>query len=1253
MKKMIRTLSLIAAVVTLSASADDSPLSLNPIFSDNAVLQAGKPTVFRGTASPQQEVSVTFGALSGKTTANADGSWSVALEIGAANAIGEDITIRSDKASIVRKDVVVGAVYLFARQSHVDTTLKTIPEGTALPENLRFARIEKTSSKTPRRLLDPKSVSGWKLADTDNAPAMFAASFHFGSQLVAATNIPVGIIDLHLGNDLHRQWISNGEGLLGTIIPLEGIGVSGLILQAGNQYPYYPFFGPDQEADATSMSRTSMRGVIKPTHRNPVWRFAYKFKRGMFGEDKAFPQLPGAWRTALGNADLPIGLVLTPGKPQYLLGEANRYRRGVQVQTAAATDHCEPLIPGRGRRMFSNQVGDESLLVHHALNWALNTNHARNVTPSGPAITGFRIVEGKAIVHFMNGTAAGLSTVDGKAPATFEVAGADGIFVPATAEIKDCSVIVSSAKVSDIKFLRYDCVREPYHSLQNGAGLRAAPWTNEKMGALPYLSGPEEVLPEVYTKAARDWPKDNSALAILDGRMRDIAYLLGPTGIGGNAVGVNLYVSWVQKGSPAWGLMKPGDYIYSANDHVFALEPLLPNGSQRTPLMAFGNAISESETAELKGNLTLGVGRGDINTDVVIKLDVLGAFSTTTPYDCPKTERLIEKAIAGITNNDNPLDNRFGGVLSTDALFLLGTKDPSYLPYVMRRVYKECRIVEEELANETKPPHYIYFLSYRGILFAEYYLATGDETVLPTLKLVCDALSSVQQPNGGWGKNWIFSTYPSARGYMMQSSLSTFIALILAREAGVAVNEQTMAKAEVYHRERRGEFAQYGYGSSAFKGPWPEDAARDASGMGDGSNGKVALGAIAYRLLGDTATADTCARHAAVSYNTLNNGYEGNCWNVAWTPLGAFQAGREPFITFMKNGMWYRELFRRFDNTMECQPNPWVGDRRYGVNGFYNLALIAPRQGLRILNSPKSPFASPQPASLKPVFALRRQKKYAESMALLRTLQANGSIPAGEQALATAYVERTTYFVDGLTANMAWLQQYLADGKMGEAKGIWALDACHLKTLLGVTTPEIKAIETALADSPVAAVELNRRPARDQLTPSAKDGDKTWTSLVGSVQDRNARDWKAITLEMIEDAPRGWTLSGFDDSTWPKQKMPTVWCPDHVALFRTTFDVENRGAVRALRMLADIYCIYDLDVYLNGVQIIESCNLHFKGVGGKRPHRRLKPEALALLKEKDNTLCLAVQHYHRWAYHPYKTVPFTFALEADSSRHEE
>lgn len=119
------------------------------------------------------------------------------------------------------------------------------------------------------------------------------------------------------------------------------------------------------------------------------------------------------------------------------------------------------------------------------------------------------------------------------------------------------------------------------------------------------------------------------------------------------------------------------DVIYSANGK--------PLGDKAWLVMA--DAITESETREANGKLVLGVRRGPDNIDVELTLEVMGNYSPTAPYDCPKTEKIIAGVERWIVERGGA-QGRNKDFLGSDSIFLLATGNPDNLGHVRRAVYQ-------------------------------------------------------------------------------------------------------------------------------------------------------------------------------------------------------------------------------------------------------------------------------------------------------------------------------------------------------------------------------------------------------------------------------------------------------------------------------------------------------------------------------------------------------------------------------------
>ena len=117
-------------------------------------------------------------------------------------------------------------------------------------------------------------------------------------------------------------------------------------------------------------------------------------------------------------------------------------------------------------------------------------------------------------------------------------------------------------------------------------------------------------------------------------------WTLGPTGARGwiytanghSAEARQILVTAVAKGSPATTVLSTSDVILGVDGKSFS-------GDAR---VQFANAIGVAETEKGGGRVRLLRWRAGKSEEVVLTLPVLGSYSATAPYDCPKSRRILE-----------------------------------------------------------------------------------------------------------------------------------------------------------------------------------------------------------------------------------------------------------------------------------------------------------------------------------------------------------------------------------------------------------------------------------------------------------------------------------------------------------------------------------------------------------------------------------------------------------------------------------
>jgi len=283
-------------------------------------------------------------------------------------------------------------------------------------------------------------------------------------------------------------------------------------------------------------------------------------------------------------------------------------------------------------------------------------------------------------------------------------------------------------------------------------------------------------------------------------------------------------ITKVDAGSPADGVLAGGDVLLGVGGKAFSFDP-------RTEL---GRALVAAESTEGGGTLALTRWRAGQTEEVVVKIPVLGNYSPTAPFDCPKSKRILEQGCEALaTRMKEPAFNESHDpiVRSLNSLALLASGNPSYGPLLEKEAQWAADYRDKSM------PTWRY--SYVMIMLSEYVLATGDTSVMPGLERLAREAVRGQSAVGSWGHGF---ARPDGRlgGYGMMNSpgLPMTIGLVLAREAGV----KSPGVAEAIERSTRLLRFYTGKGAIPYgdHAPWIENHE---------DNGKCGMAAVLFQLL--------------------------------------------------------------------------------------------------------------------------------------------------------------------------------------------------------------------------------------------------------------------------------------------------------------------------------------------------------------------------------------------------------------------
>jgi sialate O-acetylesterase len=448
MKRIINAVIAIAVCVLIFAAPGRADVTVPTIFGDNMVLQRDVVLPVWGWAEAGEKVTVSIGAANVSATADNDGAWSVKLPAMKCKPkqTGLTMTIKG-KNEISLKNILVGEVWVGSGQSNMEWQLKRSTGGKEaiakadLP-NIRLYHVPKVQAKTPAKNIN----ASWKVCSPETSPGFSGVLFFFGKRLHDELKVPIGLINSSWGGSPIEPWTvtdaskKQGGGMYNAMIA-----------------PLQPF---------------PIRGATWYQGETNVFR-----KNGLKYYDKTKALIEG-WRKTWNNDKLSFYFVQIAPWHGYGNGELPKLWEG-QVKSLK--------IPGTGMAVTTDLV-DNIKDIHPRMKepvgnrlalWALVRDYGKKNLPySGPLYKSMKIEGAKIRVSFAHVCGA-LASRDGKDLTEFQIAGADGKFVPAKAVIDGQTVVVSADGVSAPKNVRFGWHKLTNPNLMNKAKLPASPFQTD------------------------------------------------------------------------------------------------------------------------------------------------------------------------------------------------------------------------------------------------------------------------------------------------------------------------------------------------------------------------------------------------------------------------------------------------------------------------------------------------------------------------------------------------------------------------------------------------------------------------------------------------------------------------------------------------------------------------------------------------------------------------------------------------------
>ena len=191
-----------------------TPLTVNQLFTDRAVLQRGVTVPVWGTGENGQTVTVEFAGQSKSATVQ-DGKWRVDLDAMEASTQNRQLVIRSGDTVLTADNVLVGEVWYASGQSNMAVSLYFMPNDMKkelLQEkgNDSLREFLVTIDKSAEPLSDPRGL--WSSAEsTKEIVSISQIGYWFAKELQRALQVPVGIVRAAEGATEIELWADTAK----------------------------------------------------------------------------------------------------------------------------------------------------------------------------------------------------------------------------------------------------------------------------------------------------------------------------------------------------------------------------------------------------------------------------------------------------------------------------------------------------------------------------------------------------------------------------------------------------------------------------------------------------------------------------------------------------------------------------------------------------------------------------------------------------------------------------------------------------------------------------------------------------------------------------------------------------------------------------------------------------------------------------------------------------------------------------------
>lgn len=453
------------AVGGFSSSLVRADVKLPRIFSDNMVLQQGKPLPIWGKAEAGEKVTVTIAGKQAEATADGMGKWSVKLAALPVSAEPLEMTV-TGKNTLTLKNILVGEVWICSGQSNMEwpVTAADNPNdeiAAAKYPKLRFITVPKTKGGNEPR---DDFAGSWSECTPETTASFSATAYFFGRELQKMRNVPVGLIHASWGGTPAEFWTPAAEF------------AADPSLKQTSDHPY----AQSVMKEPSTLYNGMIAPVISYAIAGVIWYQGESNVPMAAHYRKLFSAMIEGWRKAGNQGDFAFLYVqIAPWVYDRIKGWPRTgcpLVREAQLQTLALKNTGMVVTMDIGNvsdihPKNKQEVGRRLALAAQAV------AYGEKLEFSGPIYKSQKIDGNKIVVDFDHASSGLLAK--GDKLLTFQIAGKDRLFVDANAVIEGHTVVVSSPTVAEPVAVRYAFQDDALPNLFNKEGLPASPFRTD------------------------------------------------------------------------------------------------------------------------------------------------------------------------------------------------------------------------------------------------------------------------------------------------------------------------------------------------------------------------------------------------------------------------------------------------------------------------------------------------------------------------------------------------------------------------------------------------------------------------------------------------------------------------------------------------------------------------------------------------------------------------------------------------------